>query len=120
MEVLEEIIHLGFHRILTSGQRESALAGSDLIAQLRQKADSRIVIMAGAGITESNAANVWSKTKVTEIHASAAYLRPAAGPRNSVNMGTGPETCQKRVTSTEIVERIVKSLTICSKSAVNH
>lgn len=76
--------------------------------------------MAGAGITDNNAASVWSKTRVTEIHGSAAQSRPTAGIKNTVAMGTGPEACQKRVTSTEIVERIVKSLTICSGSAVNH
>lgn len=120
MDVLEEVIQLGFRRILTSGQRESAEAGSDLIASLRDKADGRIIIMAGAGVTESNAADVRNRTRVAEIHGSASRMRQTAGQKNTVAMGTGPEVCQKRVTSAEIVERIVKSLTICSGSAMNH
>ncbi|UBM57823.1 copper homeostasis protein CutC [Marinilongibacter aquaticus] len=52
---LEQIIELGFERILTSGQAANAVLGLDLLKQLTEKAKGRIQIMAGAGVNEKNA-----------------------------------------------------------------
>lgn len=49
-QALEEAIVLGIHTILTSGQKQSAWEGRDLLKALIDKADGRIDIMAGAGI----------------------------------------------------------------------
>lgn len=70
-KALEEIIHLGFNRILTSGQAPSAPEGADLIAQLVRKAAGRIVIMPGAGVRPSNIAKLESVTGASEFHSSA-------------------------------------------------
>lgn len=105
---MEEIIQLGFHRILTSGQRESAEAGLELIVRLREKADGRIVIMAGAGVTEKNAASIVSASGVAEIHGSAS--RQCDSHLNSIRMGSGPEVGRKRVTHSDLVRLIVQSI----------
>lgn len=47
---LEDAIALGINTILTSGQKQSAWEGRELLAELIEKADGRIDIMAGAGI----------------------------------------------------------------------
>ena len=52
-KALDEAIALGIHTILTSGQKQSAWEGRDLLKALIEKADSRIDIMAGAGIGAS-------------------------------------------------------------------
>lgn len=65
---LETLIDLGVDRILTSGQRETAWEGRELIAGLRRQAEGRIVIMAGGGVDESNAAELVRETGVTELH----------------------------------------------------
>ncbi|EFX87874.1 hypothetical protein DAPPUDRAFT_42368 [Daphnia pulex] len=105
---MEEIIQLGFRRILTSGQRESAEAGLELIVRLREKADGRIVIMAGAGVTEKNAASIVSASGVAEIHGSAS--RQCDSHLNSIRMGSGPEVGRKRVTHSDLVRLIVQSI----------
>ncbi len=51
---LDQLIALGFDRLLTSGQQASAELGSTLIAQLVQQSSGRIEIMAGAGISPDN------------------------------------------------------------------
>jgi len=51
---LEEIVGLGADAILTSGQRQTAEDGLDLIKELIKRAHQRIEIMAGAGINGSN------------------------------------------------------------------
>lgn len=57
-EALETIIELGCERILTSGQKNSAIDGIDLLKSLAGKADNRIEIMAGGGISAPNAAQL--------------------------------------------------------------
>ena len=70
-ESLEEIIALGFDRILTSGQSPTCLDGSEVIAQLVKQAAGRISIMAGGGITEENITEVVRRTHTNEFHFSA-------------------------------------------------
>jgi len=47
---LEEAIALGFHTILTSGQKSSCRLGVPLIGELRRRAAGRIEILVGAGV----------------------------------------------------------------------
>jgi copper homeostasis protein len=65
---LEDIINIGCERILTSGGKNTALEGADIIYKLIQKADNRIVIMPGAGITPENVQELKSKTGLIEVH----------------------------------------------------
>jgi len=106
---LEEIVQLGFRRLLTSGQRNTALEGTELIARLLVQAGDRLKIMAGAGVTEVNAPVIVRSTGVREIHGSASIERPTASV-NLVKMGSGPEVSRKRVTSTDLVSLIVRSV----------
>jgi copper homeostasis protein len=82
---LEDIVNLGCERVLTSGQRPTALEGATLIRALVQQAGKRIVVMPGAGIDSTNIGELRAKTGATEFHASAKRVcisgmrhRPAA------------------------------------------
>jgi len=68
---LEDIIELGFDRILTSGGKSTAMEGASTIAQLVKKASGRIIIMPGSGINEHNVADLVHFTGVSEVHSSA-------------------------------------------------
>lgn len=70
-KALEEIISLGFDRILTSGQKANAMMGCDLISELVKKAAGRIIIMPGCGVNESNIRELASRTGAVEFHMSA-------------------------------------------------
>jgi copper homeostasis protein len=67
IQALENLITLGVDRILTSGQAFSVLEGLDLIAELVQRAEGRVIIMPGGG-TERNVPKVIAQTGVCEIH----------------------------------------------------
>jgi copper homeostasis protein len=69
-EALEELIELGCERILTSGQKKTAMEGIELIAELNKKADDRIIIMPGSGVRKENIKLLAEKTGCTEFHAS--------------------------------------------------
>lgn len=72
-KALEQIIDMGFDRILTSGQRATAMEGSALIAELVQKADGRIIILPGSGVNEDNIAELYKITGAHEFHMSARH-----------------------------------------------
>ncbi len=70
-QALEDIISCGCERILTSGQQENALRGSDLLHDLINKAGERIVIMPGGGIRSNTLSELIGKTGAVEFHTSA-------------------------------------------------
>jgi len=67
-KALEEIIELGINRILTAGQKNTVPEGIDLIKQLVDVADDRIIIMPGSGISESNIQEIRDITGAKEFH----------------------------------------------------
>lgn len=68
-EALEDLIALGVERVLTSGQRQTALEGLDLLTKLVQQARGRIQVMPGGSITEFNVAIILKQTRANEVHA---------------------------------------------------
>ena len=71
VESIETIIRLGFNRILTSGCRPTAWEGRDLLKQLNNLADNRIIILPGSGVNAGNVAGLLEFTTCHEVHASA-------------------------------------------------
>jgi copper homeostasis protein len=70
IEALEQLIDLGFRRVMTSGQQPTALDGADLIAELIRRSAGRIEVLPASGIRPTNVAEVVSRTKCSQVHAS--------------------------------------------------
>ncbi|MBQ5777092.1 MAG: copper homeostasis protein CutC [Bacteroidaceae bacterium] len=110
---LEDIISLGCHRILTSGQAASAYAGITLIKQLVEAAQGRISIMPGCGVNATNATAILNSTGCYEIHASA---RTSVESRmqyrhNGVSMGSSDNDEYAHMESNEtLIRQIVESI----------
>ena len=51
---IENLIDIGVNRLLTSGQKDKAIDGLDLLNELKEKTNNKIVIMPGSGITIDN------------------------------------------------------------------
>ncbi len=75
-EALDIAIGLRFERILTSGGAVDASSGADRLRELVAKAQGRIAIMAGSGITPENVTALMRHTAVKEVHASAKKEQP--------------------------------------------
>jgi copper homeostasis protein len=73
-EAMEEIIESGFERILTSGLKPKAEDGQQTISELISKADDRIIIMPGSGITAGNIIAIAEGTGAKELHSSASVF----------------------------------------------
>lgn len=106
---LEEIIKLGFDRILTSGHALNAMAGSALLADLVKQAGDRIIIMPGGGITAANLKELHRITGASEFHTSASGMVPSKMHyRNpAVSMGgAGEDEYSIKQTDPDLVQEV--------------
>ncbi|MCH2215710.1 MAG: copper homeostasis protein CutC [Flavobacteriales bacterium] len=76
IEMLHQLIELGFNRILTSGMQPTAIEGADLIKKLVREAQGKIQIMAGSGVNASNALEL-AETGIDALHFSSHKSRNA-------------------------------------------
>jgi len=53
-QALEDCITCGFQNILTSGLKQTAIEGKEILQDLIQQANNRIIIMPGGGVRSSN------------------------------------------------------------------
>ena len=73
-ESMEQIIDLGFDRILTAGKKNSAIEGIDLINELALKGEKRISIMPGSKLRASNIDRFLDSNLINEYHSSCYIL----------------------------------------------
>jgi copper homeostasis protein len=65
---LEQLLDLGFTRVLTSGRAARALEGLDQIRRTVEQARGRIEVLPGGGIRPDNVAEVVRRTGVDQVH----------------------------------------------------
>ena len=65
---LEDVISSGAERLLTSGQKNRAEDGIELIKKLIAAAGDRIIVMPGSGINDSNIAKIAQCSGAKEFH----------------------------------------------------
>ena len=107
-EALENIIDCGCERILTSGQKPTALEGISLIAALIKKAENRIIIMPGSGLRADNIKEIAQLSGATEFHSSARRSVESEMKFNQLSMNENLKTTQLDMKE---VASMVKSLT---------
>jgi copper homeostasis protein len=71
---LKDIIEIACERILTSGQTAKAADGAELIKELTQRAEEKIIIMPGSGVNSDNIISLAESTGAIEFHSSASRL----------------------------------------------
>ena len=110
---LEVLVGLGFDRVLTSGQAATAEEGIPMLRELVAQAAGRIRIMAGCGVSPSNARRILDETGATDIHASARTLVESRmrWRREDVAMGrSDADEYAFRETSADIVYQIRREI----------
>ncbi|MEI0619867.1 copper homeostasis protein CutC [Brachyspira pilosicoli] len=70
-EACEDIISLGFERILTSGGEANVMSGIIKVKELVEKYNDKIIIMPGSGINERNIEYINDTVKANEYHMTA-------------------------------------------------
>lgn len=113
---LEQIIELGCHRILTSGQMPKAEEGVELLHELVERASERIIIMPGCGVNASNIAHIAEATGAREFHFSGRSKRESGMlfRKSRVSMGGAVviDEYSRDVTDVEIVKETIDRLLI--------
>lgn len=74
LEALRAIASCGCHRLLTSGQRPTAIEGMDVIRRLVEA--TGVKILAGSGVTPQNVKELIERTGVGEVHGSCKTILP--------------------------------------------
>lgn len=113
LKTMEEAIKLGISTILTSGQRQSAWEGRDMIKKLIRQAEGRIDIMAGGGIDAQTIRKLQPVTGGTSYHMSGKIILDSSMRyrKQEVSMGL-PSMSEYEIwrTSEEKVRDAVKVL----------
>lgn len=110
-QAIEQLIALGVDRVLTSGQKEKAYDGRNLIKQLQERYGDRIQILPGSGIHSGNARKIIEETGVTQVHSSCKVwcIDPTTHLVPEVDYSYGQESQYERV-SELLVEQLVRAL----------
>ncbi len=89
LDALDQLVELGFSRILTSGQERTVPEGAELIRKLIDYAADRIEILPGAGIRPHNVRQIVKQTGADQVHLSAFEQRidPSAHNRPHITFG---------------------------------
>jgi len=112
LRALDDLLELGVERLLTSGQRGSAVEGKALIAELVRRSGDRLIVMPGAGVKEDNITDLIAATGAREFHLSGQKRIPSRMEfRNPhVFMGVpGLPEYEIGVTDAEKIRRVVQA-----------
>ena len=76
LEAMNEIVGLGFRRILSSGQGNTALQGLDVLSKLVRQAEGKIELLACGKIRPDNVLDVIRGSNCSQVHGSFATEIP--------------------------------------------
>src|SRR4051812_40395167 len=88
-EALEALIRCGIHRVLTSGQRATAIEAIPLLKKLNEQAAGRIIIMACGELAPDNVERVVKETGGQEFHFAALKRTPSGMTYRNAEGGMG-------------------------------
>lgn len=69
-KTMELLIELDVDRVLTSGLKNKAIEACDLLKELNEKYGDKIELVAGSGMNDNNAKELYEKTGISQIHSS--------------------------------------------------
>jgi copper homeostasis protein len=88
-EALEALVRCGVNRVLTSGQRDTALEGVAILKNAVQQAAGRIVIMGCGALDAQNIRQVRDGAGLTELHFAALTTVPSGMAFRNPHVGMG-------------------------------
>jgi len=110
---LEQLVELGFDRVLTSGQKPTAAQGITLLRQLNEQSQGRIRIMAGCGVNEDNIAEIQQQTGIREFHFSAREPIRSLMEYSNPDVYMGAKGADESVLAYTCARRVAKTIAAC-------
>ncbi len=110
-EAIEALVRAGVDRVLTSGQRDTALEGIDILRRTHDAARGRITIMACGALDEANIAAVRAGSGADELHFAALRTIPSGMAFRNPQVGMGGTALEREfeltLTDPEAVRRTI-------------
>ncbi len=115
-EALEALIRCKVGRVLTSGQRDTAVEGISLLADLVRQAGDRIVVLGCGGLDLGNIAEVRKRTGLSEMHFAALKEVPSAMDYRNPDVGMGGSDLDREYRNT-LTDTDLVAVTIAAAKA---
>ena len=110
-EAIEALVRCGVDRVLTSGQRDTAEEGVDILKATAEAAAGRIVVMACGGLDEDNIARLRRESGCDEMHFAALTTVGSGMTYRNPNVGMGGTAIEREyevtLTDREAVRRTI-------------
>ncbi len=110
-EAIEALVRSGVDRVLTSGQRVTALEGVEILKRTHDAARGRIVIMACGSLDANNIAEVLRRSEADELHFAALVTNASGMKFRNPHVGMGGTAVEREfevtVTDTSAVRRTI-------------
>ena len=96
---IKQLSDLGIERVLTSGQRNTAYEGRELLAKLNQLRPEGIKLLIGSGVNADNLKELHETIQADEYHMSAVQYAPSAMSYKNpyISMGNNDDMDEFRV-----------------------
>jgi copper homeostasis protein len=106
---VEALVRCGVDRVLTSGQRDTALAGLETLRATVEAASGRLRVMACGGLDAGNIARVRDGTGAPELHFAALRDQPSTMRHRNPHVGMGGTEVEREYTLTVTDEALVRA-----------
>ena len=108
-EAAEALIRCGVDRVLTSGQRDTALEGLRTLRATVELARGRLIVMACGGLDAGNIARVRDATGAPELHFAALRTVPSGMRHHNLRVGMGGTAPEREYACTVTDEDAVRA-----------
>jgi copper homeostasis protein len=110
-DAVEALVRSGVDRVLTSGQRDTGMAGADNLKRTVDLAKGRLVVMACGALDETNITEVIRKSGAPEAHFAAPKVLPSGMAYRNPHVGMGGTEIEREfeitVTDPDFVRRTI-------------
>lgn len=113
LRTMEKLVELGIDRVLTSGGKEKAMEGKELLKELQETYGGQIEILAGSGVNAGNAKELMGQTGVCQVHSSCRgwFTDPTTeGPEVSYAYAGPPHSKDYEAVDEKLVKKLVDAL----------
>ncbi|CEG28739.1 copper homeostasis protein CutC [Bacillus sp. B-jedd] len=109
---MEVLIDLGVKRVLTSGLKNTAMEGIDLLKKLQDQYGDKIEILAGGGVSATNSSILMNKTGIMQYHSSCKSWRKDATTISNVSFAFAdpPHEEEYNIVDFDLATRFVKAI----------
>lgn len=115
LNALKDCIDLNINTILTSGQENNCVLGKNLLKELVEKADGKIDILIGAGVSYSNIEEIAKYTKAKSFHLSGKIEKDSLMQYRKENVNMGLKNLSEYIIWETSEENIRKTKEILNK-----